>query len=286
MKNVAVLDTLKTPQNPVHPAVARRMLKGGRAAVYRKHPFTIIRKAPPPAVNSQLSLLSPPAPETPVAPSPLRLKIDHGNKSTGVAIIDDSTGEIIFAAEIHHRGQEIKKSLGKRSARRRARRNRKTRYRAARFLNRRRGAGCHACGKNPAKDKSLCRPCAGLSRKLLEQGKELVRANAATLAESKWLPPSVMHPLHNIKTWARCLVAVFHVTAISVEDAKFDQQLMRNPEVRGVLYQQGTLQGYEVRQYLLEKFQHRCAYCKKGGQRLQIEHVIPRSRAGRTGWTI
>ena len=135
-------------------------------------------------------------------------------------------GNLIYAAEIQHRGQEIKKGLYKRNIRRRARRNCKTRYRAARFNNRLgRGGGCHACGKNPAKDKNLCRPCSELPRNLLELGNEEVRAEAATLAQSKWLPPSVMHPVHNIVTWARRLIGAFPITAItaiSVEDAKFD----------------------------------------------------------------
>ena len=56
--------------------------------------------------------------------------------------------------------------------------------------------------------------------------------------------------------------------------------LMENPEISGIEYQQGTLQGYEVREYLLSKWEHMCAYCKKKGVPLQVEHVMPRSRGG------
>ena len=42
------------------------------------------------------------------------------------------------------------------------------------------------------------------------------------------------------------------ITAISQELVKFDLQAMDNPEISGVEYQQGTLAGYEVREYLLE----------------------------------
>lgn len=55
---------------------------------------------------------------------------------------------------------------------------------------------------------------------------------------------------------------------------------MDNPEISGVEYQQGTLVGYELREYLLEKWQHRCAYCGKGKVPLQIEHIHPRSKGG------
>ena len=36
---------------------------------------------------------------------------------------------------------------------------------------------------------------------------------------------------------------------------------MQDPDISAVEYQQGTLAGYEVREYLLEKFGHQCAYC-------------------------
>ncbi len=55
---------------------------------------------------------------------------------------------------------------------------------------------------------------------------------------------------------------------------------MMNPEISGFLYQQGTLQGYEVREYLLEKWARKCAYCDKTGVPLQIEHIHPKSKGG------
>jgi hypothetical protein len=55
---------------------------------------------------------------------------------------------------------------------------------------------------------------------------------------------------------------------------------MQNPEIKGIEYQQGTLQGYEIREYLLEKFYRKCAYCGKTGIPLQIEHVISRAKGG------
>jgi hypothetical protein len=39
---VFILDTNKQPLNPTHPARARKLLRSGRASVFRKYPFTII----------------------------------------------------------------------------------------------------------------------------------------------------------------------------------------------------------------------------------------------------
>lgn len=55
---------------------------------------------------------------------------------------------------------------------------------------------------------------------------------------------------------------------------------MENPEISGVQYQQGTLQGYEVRQYLLEKWSRKCTYCGVENVPLQIEHIQPLAKGG------
>jgi hypothetical protein len=40
------------------------------------------------------------------------------------------------------------------------------------------------------------------------------------------------------------------------------------------------LQGYEVREYLLEKWGRKCAYCGKENVPFEIEHIVPKSREG------
>jgi hypothetical protein len=63
------------------------------------------------------------------------------------------------------------------------------------------------------------------------------------------------------------------------ELARFDTHLMDNPDISGVEYQQGTLAGYETREYLLQKFGHLCAYCHgaSGDLVLNVEHVVPKN---------
>lgn len=220
MNTVFVLDTNKQILAPCSRYRAHVLLSSGKAAVFRRIPFTIILKRPI---------------ENPVLPDH-RLKIDSGSKTTGIAILNETTGRVIFAAELTHRGQQIKAALESRRAIRRNRRSRKTRYRQPRFLNRTRPAG--------------------------------------------WLAPSLRSRVENVLTWVRRLSRVCPITALSQELVRFDMQLMQNAEVSGVAYQQGELAGYECREYLLEKWGRTCAYCKKTGVPLQVEHIQPKSRGG------
>jgi hypothetical protein len=55
---------------------------------------------------------------------------------------------------------------------------------------------------------------------------------------------------------------------------------LANPEITGVEYQQGERMGYEVREYLLEKWGRQCAYCGAKDVPLQIEHILCRARGG------
>lgn len=86
--------------------------------------------------------------------------------------------------------------------------------------------------------------------------------------------------VYNIETWIKRLCKLASITAISQELVKFDTQLMQNPEISGNEYQQGTLAGYETREYLLDKWNRQCAYCNIKDVPLQIEHIHPRSLGG------
>jgi hypothetical protein len=72
-----------------------------------------------------------------------------------------------------------------------------------------------------------------------------------------WLPPSLRSRVENVRNWAIRLMRWVPVRSIVVETVRFDTQKMQDPEMTGVEYQQGELTGYEVRQYLLEKWGHR-----------------------------
>jgi 5-methylcytosine-specific restriction endonuclease McrA len=95
-----------------------------------------------------------------------------------------------------------------------------------------------------------------------------------------WLPPSLRSRIGNVLTWARRYGRWTPLTRLEVERVKFDLALMQNPEIAGIEYQRGELAGWELRAYLLEKFQHRCAYCHAGDVPFEIDHLVPRSRGG------
>jgi 5-methylcytosine-specific restriction endonuclease McrA len=92
--------------------------------------------------------------------------------------------------------------------------------------------------------------------------------------------PSLMSRIHNLETWLERLMKFIPISCIALELVRFDTQALENPEISGVEYQQGELMGYEVREYLLEKWERQCAYCGKTNIPLQIEHIIPKSRGG------
>ena len=95
-----------------------------------------------------------------------------------------------------------------------------------------------------------------------------------------WLAPSIKHKMNSHIKLINKLKELLPITKVIVEVAKFDTQKMQNPEINGVEYQQGTLQGYNVRNYLLEKFNYQCVYCGKKDTPLEVEHIIPKSRGG------
>lgn len=220
MSYVFVLDREKRPLDPIHPGWARKLLASGQAAVFKRSPFTVILKQAHQTASVQ----------------PLRLKLDPGSRITGLALVHDPSGQVVFAAEITHRGQQVKAALDSRRAVRRSRRARKTRYRQARFLNRRRPRG--------------------------------------------WLPPSLLSRLANVLTWVGRLRRLCSLGALSLERVRFDTRLLQNPEMSGLLYQQGELAGYEIREWLLEKWGRRCVYCGATNVPLEVEHLTPKSRGG------
>lgn len=127
MNRVFVLSNTKGPLMPCHPARARKLLAAGRAAVYRRAPFTIILTE-----------------RAAGAVQPVELKVDPGSKTTGVALVGEFPAQgrvVLWAANLHHRGHRVRAALAKRRACRGFRRYRKTRYRPPRFANRTRPAG-------------------------------------------------------------------------------------------------------------------------------------------------
>lgn len=206
---------------PCHPARARQLLDADKAAVYRHQPFTIILTEREEGDTQDVNL-----------------QIDPGSQTTGLALIGcfQEGKRLIWAANLEHRGDQIKEVLRKRRQARCSRRSRKTRYREPRFDNRTKPDG--------------------------------------------WLPPSVQSRVDNTREWAKRLTNRCPVVQIKCETVRFDTQKIQNPEIERTEYQEGTLKGYELREYLLQKFDHSCVYCGITDVPLELDHVKPKSRGG------
>ena len=96
------------------------------------------------------------------------------------------------------------------------------------------------------------------------------------------IAPSILSVIGNTEHWINLLCKWINITSASIEAVRFDTQLMDNPNISGEEYQHGTLHGTEVREYLLDKFQHTCQYCggESGDPILEWEHMVPKSRGG------
>lgn len=184
---VFVLDRQGKALMPCHEKRARLLLARGRARVHRLMPF-VIRLVDGMVEDCTLQ--------------PLRIKIDTGSKTTGLALVRDTshvdididTGDILQGAavlylfDLTHRGCQISEAL---TARRQMWRRRRSnlRYRTPRFLNRVRPAG--------------------------------------------WLAPSLQHRSDTALAWVRRLQRFAPVTALSSELVRFDMQQIQNPAPSG-----------------------------------------------------
>lgn len=213
---IFVVSHTGTPLMPTTPRRARIWLRTRRARVISREPFTIqLRFATAKYTQS------------------VTVGVDTGSKTVGIAAT--TNGVVVYQAEVHLR-TDIADKMTQRRQYRRNRRSRKTRYRAARWANRRKPEG--------------------------------------------WLPPSLRSKAEATVKAVRFVASILPVRQISVEVGSFDTQKMQNPDISGPEYCQGELQGYLIREYLLEKWQRKCAYCGAKDVPLEVEHIVPRSRGG------
>ena len=96
----------------------------------------------------------------------------------------------------------------------------------------------------------------------------------------EWLAPSLKHRVLTTETWVKRLIKAAPIGSIVQELVRFDLQQLENPEILGIEYQQGELAGYEVREYLLNKWERKCSYCSVENVPLQVEHIQPKAKGG------
>ena len=166
---------------------------------------------------------------------------DTGSKYIGTACV--ANDKILYQSEVTLR-DDIKKKMDNRRGARRNRRNRKTRYRKVRFLN---------------------------------------RANSI---KKDRLPPSVKSKVQSHIDEIEFCKKILPISKIILEVSQFDTALMKNPvlineKVRHWGYQKGFNYSYSSRrEAILHRDNYTCQCCGKKHTRLEVHHIVFRSRGG------
>lgn len=95
-----------------------------------------------------------------------------------------------------------------------------------------------------------------------------------------WLAPSLRHRVETTMAEIALIRRWAPIGALAMELVRFDMQAIEDPGISGTGYQQGTLAGYEIREYVLEKWGRHCAYCGEINVPVEVDHIEPRSRGG------
>ena len=205
----------------------KHLLKDGKAKVVKRCPFTI-------------KLLY----ETPNCTQDLTLGVDTGSGAIGTAVSTDD-GEIVYMSEVVVRN-DITDKMTQRAKYRRNRRSRKTRYRKARWLNR----------KNSIK-KDRFSPT--MVSKLHSHVKEI----------------------EYIKSILPITTMVFETGTFDTYLMK--NPSIVNENVRHLGYQKGTNYGFEnTKAMVLNRDNYTCQYCKgkHKDSKLEVHHIVFRSKHG------
>ena len=225
MNVVYVLSPDRTPLMPCTPVIARLLLKAGKAKVVRRTPFTIKLYEQPERTYTQ----------------PLTLGVDTGSAVMGSAVADEQ-GNIWYLSEIEVRN-DIAPTMKERATHRRNRRNRKTRYRPARWSNR----------KNSIK-KGRFSPT--MTSKIEAHLREIRFVQALLPITAIVLETGTFDP-HALK----------------------NPEVLENKW----LYQQGINYGFaNTKAYVLTRDDYTCQHCKgkSKDKKLEVHHIVFQSQNG------
>jgi hypothetical protein len=225
MNVVYVLSPERAPLMPCSCVIARLLLKQGKAKVVRRTPFTIQLHAQPENTYTQ----------------PLTLGVDTGSSVMGSAVADEQ-GNVLYLSEVEIRN-DIAQTMKERAASRRHRRQRKTRYRPARWLNRK-----HSNRTGRFSPTMTSKIDAHLREIRFVQ--LLLPITSIVLETGTFDPHALKHPAVLQNKW---------------------------------LYQKGINYGYaNTKAYVLTRDGYTCQRCqgKSKDQRLEVHHLVFRSEHG------
>jgi len=225
MNTVYVLSPDRTPLMPCSSVIARVLLKEGKAKVVRRTPFTIKLYALPENTYTQ----------------PLTLGVDTGSRVIGSAVASEQ-GNILYLSEVEVRN-DIATTMKERATHRRDRRNRKTRYRPARWLNRRNSI-------KTGRFSPTMRSKIDAHLREIRFAQSLLPITSIVLETGTFDPHALKNPEVLQKKW---------------------------------LYQKGINYGYaNTKAYVLTRDGYTCQHCqgKSKDQRLEVHHMVFRSQQG------
>jgi len=228
MNVVYVLSPERAPLMPCSCVIARLLLKQGKAKVVRRTPFTIQLLARPENAYTQ----------------PLTLGVDTGSSVMGSAVADEN-GNVLYLSEVEIRN-DIAQTMKERAASRRHRRHRKTRYRKARWLNR----------KNSTR-----------TGRFSPTMTSKIDAHLREIRLVQWVLP---------------ITSIVLETGTFDPHALKNPEVLQNKW----LYQKGINYGYaNTKAYVLTRDGYTCQHCKGKSKdhRLEVHHLVFRSEHGSDG---
>ena len=252
--SVPVIGLNGRPLMPTTERKARILLKEKKAKIICRHPFVI-------------GLLY----KTGYATQEGCLGVDTGSRHIGIAV---TVGDkVVLKVEHTLRPSMEKRSLMEaRASMRRNRRYRKVRYRHPKWRCHTKRVYCETPDKKGQHWKKL-------------------RTSFQSPRPEGWLPPSLQskcdHQVRIIRKYLGSLPESITKNLV-IEVGRFDMAHMKDPSIRGEMYQKGPMYEAEnVRAYVLERDRYTCKCCKaKAGSkrkdgtvvRLAAHHILYRSR--------
>jgi hypothetical protein len=212
------------PLMPCSNPIARILLKQGKAKVKIRQPFSI-----------KLNY------ETKCYTQPITIGIDTGSKTLGAAAVTDE-GRVVYLSEVEIRN-DITGKMTQRASYRRDRRSRKTRYRKARWRNR----------KNSRKTDCF----SPTMRSKIDSHEKEIRFIQSILPCQKIIVETGAFDTHALK----------------------NPEVLKNKW----MYQHGPNYGYaNTKAYVLYRDRHTCRHCggKSKDPKLHVHHIIYRSNGG------
>lgn len=220
---VYVMSADGKPLMPCTPLIARLLLKDGKAKCIRRTPFTI-------------KLLY----KTTEYTQETRLGVDSGSSTIGSAVV--SNNKVLYLSEVKIRN-DISGKMKQRSNYRRNRRNRKTRYRKARWQNRK---------NSIKKDRFSPTMVSKISSHLKEISfvKSILPINNIIIETATFDPHALKNPAVLKNKW---------------------------------LYQKGVNYGFaNTRAFVLSRDNYKCQHCKGKSKdsKLEVHHIVYKSNGG------